>query len=54
MPKPKVVLDPHIPFDNSHFATLMHRVDDSPSADQDECLVCGEHMLDCECEDSHG
>jgi hypothetical protein len=35
-----------------NFDALTHSADANPSAsDQDECEKCGEHMLDCECEE---
>lgn len=49
MPKPKA--NPHVLFDTTNFAALMHSADDTPDAAREECPECGEHMLDCECDE---
>jgi hypothetical protein len=49
----KTKKNPHVLFDTTSFATLMHSAESSASeSGLDECAQCGEHMLDCECDET--
>jgi hypothetical protein len=43
--------NPHILFDNTNFGDLMLNAECSHSEGEDVCHACGEHMLDCECDE---